>query len=197
MSFSFIMAVDPGITTGLCYGIVDHVSGATVSDLIAVSGEGLTVEQIWEKNEVKSGLEIAQLFLSKREEMFKFKTRPRCQNVVLVIEDFIIRAHIGSTAREGLAPVRVTSAIEAAIMLSGIDLNPKRSERKQITYIRKYMPAFAMGYATNDRMKEWGVFKIARGKPHARDAMRHWCTHLATMHGELSRPAVKRRDTIR
>lgn len=177
-SFTFIMAVDPGITTGLAYGIVDHLPDVAVSDLIAGNAEGVTVEQVWEKDEVKSGIEIATLFMAKRDECLAVK-RPRCMKVVLVIEDFVLRGRIGSTKRDGLAPVRVTAAIHAALMLKRIPF------QDGVTLVTRRMPSEAMTYATNPRLKDWGIYPATVGKEHGRDAARHWCTQLAKMRGEL------------
>lgn len=176
--FTFIMAVDPGITTGIAYGTVDHMAGAAISDLISVSAPDLTVEQVWERDEVKSGIEIAQTFITMRAQYLAIK-RPRCSKCVLVIEDFILRGRIGSTKREGLAPVRVTSAIHATLMLKKIPF------QDGTTLVTRRLPAEAMGYATNPRLKEWGIYPATVGKEHGRDAARHWCTQLAKMAGKL------------
>lgn len=46
---------------------------------------------------------------------------------------------------------------------------------EQITY---FMAGQAKGYATNDRLKLWKLHDLTKGKPHARDASRHWCTRV-------------------
>lgn len=176
--FTFIMAVDPGVTTGIAYGIVDHLPDVATSELIAGNAEGLTVEQVWEKDEVKSGIEIATLFIGLRAEYLAIK-RPRCSKCVLVIEDFLLRGRVGSTKREGLAPVRVTAAIHATLMLKKIPF------ADATTYVTRRLPSEAMTYATNPRLKDWGIYPATVGKEHGRDAARHWCTQVAKMRGDL------------
>lgn len=176
--FTFVMAVDPGVTTGLAYGIIDHMADVATPELIAGNAEGLTVEQVWEKDEVKSGIEIATLFMREREYCLSVK-RPRCYKVVLVIEDFLLRGRVGSTKREGLAPVRVTAAIHAALMMKKIPFNDGT------TFVTRRLPSEAMTYATNPRLKDWGIYPATVGKEHGRDAARHWCTQVAKMRGDL------------
>lgn len=36
----------------------------------------------------------------------------------------------------------------------------------------------AKGYATNERLKLWKLYELTVGKPHARDASRHWATKV-------------------
>jgi hypothetical protein len=179
-SFSFVFAVDPGITTGICYGICYHTPGASAADLIAGNAEGLTVEQVYNKDEVKAGVEIATLFNRLQAEMQQSKN-PRCVNIALVIEDFILRGPIGSTAREGLSPVRVTAAIDTYCMLKKIQFDNKGLHKR----IRQ-TPADAKRYATTPRLKDMGVNNVARGKPHGRDALRHWCVYVARHRAPLT-----------
>lgn len=183
MTFSFIFAVDPGITTGIAYGIVDHVSNATVADLIAVNAEGVTVEQLWDRDEIASGIQIATLFMAKRKEYLAM-SRPRCGSVHLVIEDFILRSKVVSTKKEVLSPVRVTSAIETMLILKKIPLNGQ-------TVYTKRQAADAKNYATNDRIRnEWDCWSVTKGKEHGRDAFRHWCAQVARIRNEITLPAV-------
>lgn len=77
-----------------------------------------------------------------------------------VIEDFILRER--SMARELLSPVRLTSALEWAIDESDLQISLDRQT-----------PAEAKGTATDDRLKQWGLYSRAGGMQHARDADRH------------------------
>lgn len=183
MSYHFIFAVDPGITTGLAYGIVDRFPGATASDLIAEYGNDVTVEEVYEKDEVKAGIEICTLFLAKRAEMMA-TTRPRCAGVHLVIEDFQIRpGGMPSSKRSTLAPVRVTAAIEAMLLMKRIPM------KDGYTRLSFQQPSSSMKYATNARIKkEWEIWQPTVGKEHGRDALRHWCAKVASMITMLSAP---------
>lgn len=180
MSFSFIMAVDPGITTGIAYGVVDHMPGASTEDLLWASAAGVTVEQVWDRDEIASGIQIATLFMRLRDEYLSTK-KPKCVGCHLVVEDFLLRARNPSMKREVLAPVRVTAAIETMLVMNEVPMN----RRGDTTYTVR-SPQMAMTYATNERLRQWEIFNRARGKPHGRDALRHWCTQVAKLHGALT-----------
>jgi hypothetical protein len=46
---------------------------------------------------------------------------------------------------------------------------------EQITY---FYATQAKHYATNERLKLWNLYSLTTGKPHARDASRHWATRV-------------------
>jgi hypothetical protein len=89
----------------------------------------------------------------------------RYPNAAVVIEDFILRR--ASMDRELLSPVRLTAALEWAI-----DDLPERYE------LFRQTPAEAKQLATDDRLKNWGLYQRAGGMQHARDADRHSITFL-------------------
>lgn len=70
--------------------------------------------------------------------------------------------------------------IVSAWIAAGIDclltegLNPI-FKPEQITY---FMAGQAKGYATNTRLKLWGLDALTIGKRHSRDASRHWATKV-------------------
>lgn len=51
---------------------------------------------------------------------------------------------------------------------------------EQITY---YNASQAKQYATNERLKLWNLYDLTTGKPHARDASRHWATKVNELVG--------------
>lgn len=183
MTYHFIFAVDPGITTGLCYGIVDRIPGATPSDLIMEYANDTVIEEVYEKDEVKSGVEIATLFLAKRSEMMA-TTRPRCSRVTLVVEDFQLRpGGLPSRQKTVTSPIAITAAIETVLLMKKMP-----HQDGYTTYVRR-QPGNSKQYASDARLREWDVFAHTRGKQHGRDALRHWCAQVAGSIGQLSAPA--------
>lgn len=87
----------------------------------------------------------------------------------IIIEDFILRQFRQDA--DLLAPVRMIAKIEYEIFTS----NEQRGKSNQ-QRIKKQQPSLAKSTATDDRMKEWGLW--IPGQPHARDALRHGITFL-------------------
>lgn len=81
----------------------------------------------------------------------------------VICEDFTLRQFRQDAAL--LAPVRLTAMIE--YIISGIIDEPP---------FRKQQPSMAKSTATDERLKEWGLWE--KGQPHARDAIRHGVTFL-------------------
>lgn len=83
----------------------------------------------------------------------------------LVMEDFVLRKF--SSARELLAPVRITARFEGWMDSAG-DERP----------IIKQQPSLAMTAITDDRLKRMGLYNPTVGLEHGRDAVRHNLTWL-------------------
>jgi hypothetical protein len=81
---------------------------------------------------------------------------------IVAIEDFVL-IRFESSERQGLDPVRVTSAF--------ISILEERELNRDIEIVYQ-SPANAKAYATNDRLRHWGVWEIG-AEEHERDAMRH------------------------
>lgn len=87
----------------------------------------------------------------------------------IVIEDFVLRQ--ANMDRALLSPVRITAAVSYGLSLAGRVWHSQQ-------------PALAMGAATDERLKLWGLHGAVRGKEHARDAVRHaitWCRREQTL----------------
>lgn len=82
---------------------------------------------------------------------------------VVVIEDFILRTALKN--RDVLSPVRITAKIDLLLEPSG-----RRMYFQQ--------PAMAKKTATDERLKDWGLYVAEGGLEHARDAMRHAITFI-------------------
>jgi hypothetical protein len=85
----------------------------------------------------------------------------------LVIEDFLLRKR--TMDRELLSPVRLTAILEWEV--ENLDLH---------MHLVRQQPSQAKGVATDERLRQWGLYKRAGGMQHARDADRHAITFLRT-----------------
>lgn len=161
-----VLAIDPGGTTG--WALLDTVT--------RVGESGVCIGHEWEHAD-----EVLAMVLERRV----------CD--VLVIEDFNLRVSLSRGAaskRDTLSPVRVTEAItyglyreatrhvrreDALGLVRGIGEGP--IDRRWATQpggrgslVVKQSPADAMGFATDERLRTWGLYVTP---VHARDAMRH------------------------
>lgn len=85
----------------------------------------------------------------------------------IVLEDFILRRF--DMNRALLSPVRITARFEQGLAMAG----DERADK-----IIFQQPALALGTVHDERLRNWGFWNITRGKPHARDAIRHALTAL-------------------
>lgn len=79
-------------------------------------------------------------------------------HAAIVVENFVIR--INDRSQSFLSPVRVTAGLKQLLW---------RDERP----IFKQTPNDAKSTATDERLKEWGMYERTGGLNHARDADRH------------------------
>jgi len=189
------MGVDPGVTTGLAWGVFPVRGGIKyrIEKRKKSGAVQLTHREVLEEvqgawsPELAMGLVIARLWIEFAGRCVEAGIRP-----VLVIENFVLRIGKGGTSdRSGLAPVRVTAAIETAVWLvvgeAGLSmLGAERDDslswdglagEQWLWTPRMQTPSEAKGFATNERLKRWGLWEV--GKPHARDAWRHVARALA------------------
>jgi hypothetical protein len=137
--------VDPGVSTGLAIGSFesnDEPDFSGVSSWTLGPARGASEELVVAR-------QIHEMVLARRCGIGGV--------AVLAIEDFIL-TRLGSSDRDGLAPVRVTAHLE------GLCIGDPRIS------VVKFSPASAKGIVNDERLKNWGCWK--RGKPHERDAIR-------------------------
>lgn len=158
-----VFAVDPGGTTGVAWGVFSWKG--TVGKTLA-GGELLGSAQITDADELSHTSEI----LAALEDFRVLCRRAGVRRVEVVIEDFVLRPQIATKGREMLSPVRITAMIEAGHL--GL-------YRKRLEYTLQG-PAEAKGFATNERLKKWGVQTHGGGR-HAKDAWRHIAVYLAKL----------------
>lgn len=102
----------------------------------------------------------------------------------VLIEDFNLRKF--SKSRDLLAPVRITSHVEwcceagVTVTIEGeeYELTPRPYDLQT--------PDAAMRTATDDRLRDWGLYVREGGEQHARDATRHAITYFRAAKEELS-----------
>lgn len=81
----------------------------------------------------------------------------------VLIEDFILRVSSGD--RDVLSPVRITAKVEFGLYLVG-------------SQAFRQMPSEAKSIATDERLRNWGLYQREGGLGHARDADRHGISWL-------------------
>ena len=91
-------------------------------------------------------------------------------NAAVVIEDFTLRTF--KMSRELLSPVRLTAKVEYAMFHGLQGCEPKHRR------VFKQQPSMAKSTATDERLKQWGLYIREGGLEHARDADRHAITFL-------------------
>lgn len=162
-----MLGVDAGGTTGLCWWTGELKGGIreTLADGVhaweqvdcgngTVAGERLGAEQIaerWCDLEAEWTLDGVSV-----------------PNRYLVIEDFILRAKVGSTDRVGLASARIGALLEGLL-----------AARIDGEHIARYSPSRSKSFATSDRLKLWNLW--CRSAPHSRDAAKQVALHVACL----------------
>jgi hypothetical protein len=94
--------------------------------------------------------------------------------IAAVIEDFIIDPERMNTGRDFLSPVRVMSRLEQLLWES------------RSTTVHKQMPS-EKPTASDDRLKQWGMYTGGNGDRHSRDADRHALVFLRKLKQKQSR----------
>lgn len=169
------MAVDPGGTTGLAWGVYDIDEDSIVTRLESgtMVGEG----------QVTGGepYQCAKIY----QHWSEFSSWCSGEGVptTLIIEDFILRPGKATADREGLSPIRITAMLEGVLMAGAVGTYNAAEPDWEVhaasvmPRVVKQSPAQAKGFATKERLKRWGQWAV--GMQHARDARRHVCLYLA------------------
>lgn len=160
-----VAAIDPGGTSGVFCGLVELRFTMKETTL-----EGFVEDRSWygqvSGNFRDQAAAISNSVRAWFAEQALSYVAPANHHVV--IEDWDTMRK--SPGRE-LISVWIAAGIDC-LLTEG--LNPLLKE-DQITYFRA---AQAKGYATDERLKLWKLYNLTRGKPHARDASRHWATKV-------------------
>lgn len=189
-----IMAVDPGVKTGLVSCLLPIQVGTTWEALRA--GRAVTSMTLDSKEEgrtgtglvvgrfgwLEAGQEIAERWIE-----FRKREHASCGgHVYLVFEDWIARPGAGSD-REGTASVWVMAAamgFRRGLEAGYLDRCVVDGNSGGIGAIWQGA-SVAKGYATDKRLR--GCERYVRGRPHERDAWRHVALAYANVVKELVR----------
>lgn len=159
MSYLAVMGVDVGTATGVAWcvcpanGTISARMAQPPSPARSACLRGSYVAQADQLCRILLGLKTSAAAIHR-------KTR-RDMRVIVAIEDFIL-TRFKSSEREGLDPVRVTSAFITAM--------EERSLTRGVEIVYQ-QPSDAMIY-NNDRLRHWDLWKVG-AEDHERDAMRH------------------------
>lgn len=146
-----VVAVDPGGVTG--WSVLQIHPEALVNPDIPI----LANIEHWSHGQIKSPANDTAEQDCVSELVGIVAQWPGC---CVLMEDFILRMF--SMGRELLAPVRLNAMLAYALRTElGIEI----THRQQ--------PSQAKTIATDERMKEWGLYEREGGMEHARDADRH------------------------
>lgn len=162
-----VIGIDPGGTTGLFCAAVELQP--TMKKTVA------TLEHTWMDQITGDYLEQAAQIASVTRDVI---AQANMDGVALssfhvVFEDWDTgRVNPG---RE-LQSVWVMAAA-GALLLEGRN-GPLKRDQVSFQYA-----AQAKGYATDQRLKLWGLYDLTKGKPHARDASRHWALRVNQLVG--------------
>lgn len=154
-----IAAVDPGRTTGVARGIFRPGKEATLASTLATA----TQLESWECT--GSLAEQAEEIVGELDDWLSWahiESGVAMPDLHLVVESFALR-----TAHADLTPVKLSERIDERWPY--VDSAPWIE-------IERQTPAHAKGYATDERLRRWGVW--VKGSTHRRDAMRHVCLRL-------------------
>lgn len=150
-----VIAIDPGGTTGWSVMCVytDALSDADVSILKSIAHRAHGQVGGDEDEQARILIELIAAW-------------PGC---AVVVEDFVLRKYL--KGRELLSPVRITAKVEYAVKrgLEDVQTEPR-------LWIQS--SSLAKSTATDDRLRQWGLYQREGGLEHARDADRHAITFL-------------------
>lgn len=179
-----IMAVDPGGTTGVAQGLFNagRLEGELSTARLlrrARAKNALRVDQIVAASAYRDRGRLASVSMSVQvyRAWMSFQFRSMVEMAVpmnciyLVFEDFALRQRSAE-----LSPVEVTSGVLTLLATGEIDPGSVGMGWPTIRPdhgLRFAHASEAMTYATNERLKLWGVYPLTRGKEHGRDALRH------------------------
>ncbi len=164
-AYHAIMAVDPGTATGVAVAVVGArgTMRRRLDDALrpVTSGtlRGSYVSQAHNLMTWWAGLTGEANLLRNQ-----YREKVTLQ---LAIEDYIL-IRFDSSEREGLDTVRVTSAFMMALALS--EINPPEPYLQQ--------PSQAATYATDDRLRHWGLWLPGGKYDHERSARKHLCLRI-------------------
>lgn len=164
-----LFVIDPGQSTGVAWG--RFVESGSVADRIGSRHEFGTT--------TVTGHDVEQARL-----IFRLWTAFQRRSVhdgllyEMVIEDFIL-TRLRSSDRSGLSPVRITSTLTGyrhgmADAYEAAGFGPSRVADPIFQ-----QPSDAFSYATDARLRRWGLWIPGAKQEHEREALAHLCLRLS------------------
>lgn len=160
MSYLAVMGVDPGTGTGVAWCVC--AAAGTIATRMA-QPPSPPRSQVLRGSYVAQAEALCRLYKGLQTTAYATSRRTKHDvRLIIAIEDFVL-THFESSEREGLDPVRITTAFITAMS--------ERSLNRGVEIVYQ-QPGEAKSYATNDRLRHWGQWKVG-AEDHERDAMRH------------------------
>jgi hypothetical protein len=175
-----LFVIDPGQTTGLAWGRFKE--DGSVADRLK-SRERFGTATV-------TGSDMAQIrTIFRRWTTFQREAYHDGLDHELIIEDFIL-TRLRSSERSGLSPVRITAALDGyrhgmadAYEAGGFGPSRVRTPIYQ-------QPSDAFSFATDARLRNWGLWIPGAAREHEREALAHLCLRLSRRVSVVSRQAV-------
>lgn len=176
-----VFVLDPGGSSGLAWGRVRDEG--TVAERLAArewAGSDTLVDPDW--------MTQARV-ISRQWANFRAACHRAGLPAYFVCEDFIL-THLGSSERTGLYPVWIAAAVVGYRngMADAYELGGFGPAAPVDTVWQQ--PSQAKTYATDDRLKRWGLW--VKGREHERDAWRHFAYFVANANSQRLRLAHTR-----
>jgi len=164
-----VLGIDAGGTTGLCWwhGVVlGGIKETLIDGRLGFGFEQVDCGRGTVAGEREGAERICQRWVDLEAEWTLENVA--VPNRYLVIEDFVLRAKVGSTQRVGLSSARIGALVEGMLV-----------SRVPGSSVARYSPSRSKSFATSDRLKNWGLW--CRAAPHSRDAAKQVALHVATL----------------
>lgn len=153
-----VFSIDPGETSGIAAGV--FTIEKTVKETLQGARRLKTAEVGGTKDSwLFQGREIARL-MNRFAFAMNAEERIRIDHIHYVCEDFVLRRRVEGGATGNLTSVWVAAAARSAFL----------PDNWEFTW---QQPSAAKTFATNDRLKLWGLYEHTVGSEHKRDAIRH------------------------
>lgn len=169
MSVIALFVIDPGESTGLAWGRFWE-QGSVAERIASRQHFGTTTVKGYDVNQVRTIWRLWQDF-----QLACAKARIPYE---LIIEDFIL-TRLKSSDRSGLSPVRITSMLMGYRYGLADGYESAGFGPAQTLEPIYQQPSDAFSYATNDRLRQWGIWIPGAAHEHEREALSHLCLRLS------------------
>jgi hypothetical protein len=168
-----IMAMDPGGTTGVAWGIfdTDHRSVASMLQLREAAGsesiQGISEQQI---------PKLADIWKDFSRESHS-EHELSLQDIELVMEDWQVRPRIARTGKVPVIPVQIAWGVLGYRMGRSREYEEGGWGPTNEIQVIWQQPGQAMSFGTKQRLQKWNCWVV--GRPHERTAWQHIAVRLS------------------